>query len=430
MTASLTRVLRSERLFTRVLTADFISKTGDGAHELAFVLLALALTQGDLQQVGWIYFLRFLPYLVAGPLGGRLADVANARQVMLGCDLARATITLALALAVYLESLAPWGLALAGCAMTTFRTLFQPAFQATVPRLVDGGHLVAANGLTQISWEVGAAVGPALAGALLWVGSVTWVMAFDALTYLVACGLLYRVPQSVRARFAPISASSRARGGGDVTGWWHRLVRMCGAWSRACREISRSPPLFAAIVMSSVCILFVGAALRVMIPARAIEVGGTQGAAAVVASVLAGGTIAGAFAYTRRPRRMSAARLLGYWALYGGCLSMLPMLPGVPWMLLIAFGMGIAGACVDVVLATLIQRNSPSDRIGMNFGVFSTLANTGEAFSGVLAGGLVSMGGLSGGLVANGLLVVAAAGMGVWLVARRRAENPEVIDAR
>lgn len=425
MTASLFAIMRAEPLFARVLTADLISKVGDGAHELAFVLLALQVTQGDLHWVGWIYFFRFVPYLVAGPVGGWLADTADARRVMLSCDFARGVVTLSLATAIGCGALGPWGLAAAGCAMTTFRTLFQPAFQASIPRVVAAGHLVAANGMTQISVEVGAAAGPALAGLLLWGASLTWVIAFDALSYGLACLILWRVPSHGRVRFVPSPSVPVLA----VVGRIRRLRHACLSWFTACGDIVRNPALFSAIVMSSICILFVGAALRVLIPAWAMQVGGTPGAAAWVASVIALGTILGAAVFARRPRCMTATRLLGYWAIYGGFLALMPLAGMFPWLLATAFGMGLSGACVDVVLATLIQRHSSSEKIGTNFSVFSTLANTGEAFSGLLAGGLVAIGGLSAGLVCNGLLVIASCAAGAWSVMRRNGKHREVVDA-
>lgn len=430
MTLPFATFVRTEPLFTRVLIADLISKTGDGAHELAFVLLALNVTQGDLQWVGWIYFLRFVPYLVAGPLGGRLADIKDARRVMLGCDVARGTITAALAIAVGYDWLDPLGLAVAGCAMTTFRTLFQPAFQASVPRLVSAKRLVIANGLTQISIEVGAALGPALAGLMLWQGSLTWVIVFDVLTYVAACWILLRIPGGARVGFKPAPIENER----DVPAldWRSRFLQACAAWWQACREMGRSPPLFSAIVLSSVCILFVGAALRVIIPAWAITVGGTEGAAALVATLIAGGTIVGAAVFSRKSRRITAVRLLVYWAAYGGLLALMPFSGGWLWLMSIALGMGVAGACVDVVLASLIQQHSPAARIGTNFSLFSTLANTGEAFSALLAGVLVGIGGLSGGLVCNGLLVVTVSCLGGWSLARhRRGERGgEALDAK
>lgn len=429
MSISLTAFVRAEPLFARVLLADLISKTGDGAHELAFVLLALAVTDGNLQWVGWIYFLRFLPYLLAGPLGGRIADTKDARRIMLACDTVRGGITVIVAIAVGLDVLTPWGLAAAGCMMTTFRTLFQPAFQATVPRLVDTERLVFANGMTQISIEVGSAIGPALAGLLLWAGSLTWVIAFDALTYGAACWILTGIRGDASSPFVPVSESDGLNAAA-ASNWYAQVQRACMMWCQACREIGGSPPLFSAIVMSSVCILFVGAALRVMIPAWALEVGGGESTAALVASLIAGGTIAGATLFARRVRRLSAVRLLCYWAIYGGVLALLPLHQGLFWLLSIALAMGVAGACVDIVLASLIQRHSPASRIGTNFSVFSTLANTGEALSAVLAGILVGVWGLSGGLICSGLLVVAVSVLGIWGVAGRNDTRGETADAR
>ncbi|EJF78553.1 H+ Antiporter protein [Candidatus Bartonella washoeensis] len=51
----------------------FISKVGDTAYEVVFILLVLELTDNYLF-TGLVYFFRFIPFLFFGPIGGWLAD--------------------------------------------------------------------------------------------------------------------------------------------------------------------------------------------------------------------------------------------------------------------------------------------------------------------------------------------------------------------
>jgi DHA3 family macrolide efflux protein-like MFS transporter len=50
--------------------SSFISKTGDFAYEVAFVILAIELLSFDYFYLGIVYFFRFIPYLLFGPVGG------------------------------------------------------------------------------------------------------------------------------------------------------------------------------------------------------------------------------------------------------------------------------------------------------------------------------------------------------------------------
>jgi DHA3 family macrolide efflux protein-like MFS transporter len=54
--------------------------------------------------------------------------------------------------------------------------------------------------------------------------------------------------------------------------------------------------------------------------------------------------------------------------------------------------LGGFGALADVVLPTNIQHLSTNDNTGKNFSLFSTMANTGEAFTGeALSGGFAGL---------------------------------------
>jgi DHA3 family macrolide efflux protein-like MFS transporter len=72
----------------------------------------------------------------------------------------------------------------------------------------------------------------------------------------------------------------------------------------------------------------------------------------------------------------------------------------------------VAGAFVDVAIPGNIQRFSSGKNIGKNFGLFGTLANTGEALSGAISGVLTLFFSTAASITLIGLSVTAMALLG------------------
>jgi hypothetical protein len=94
--------------------------------------------------------------------------------------------------------------------------------------------------------------------------------------------------------------------------------------------------------------------------------------------------------------------------------------------------LGVAGAFVDVAIAGNIQRFSGSDNIGRNFGLFGTLANTGEALSGPMSGVLTLFFSTGASITLIGLSVTAMALLGRKKLSAmvRRQKMPEELLSR
>ena len=130
-------------------------------------------------------------------------------------------------------------------------------------------------------------------------------------------------------------------------------------------------------------------------------------------SLTALGTIAGAMLCGKVTRDFSTRRLMLYWCLYGVALSLLPVCASNATAILVGcIVLGVFGAFVDVVLPTNIQQLSTDHNIGKNFSLFSTLANTGEALSGGLAGVIVLFSSVGVGVTVIGLLIASVAYVG------------------
>lgn len=395
-------MLLRERRLSVLLGGSLLSRIGDGVHEFVFIITVLRVTNNGIADAGVIYFFRFIPYLVLGPIGGALSDRLSRKSLMIGSDVARMLVTSVFCALLVANRVDAVSLALLGMLMTAFRTIFQPAFQAAVPSLVQAENLPKANGATQIVAEIGGLVGPAIGGvALGLIANPGYVLLLDAATYVMSavCVALVQIPSEHIAQ-----ADSDRR----LT-----LRGLYGDFGQNFIGVLAKPNLFISIAYSAACILFVGAALRILIPSMMKHAGFTDSLVGYAMSLTALGTIAGAALCGKVARDFSTRRLMLYWCLYGLVLSLLPICVSSAIAILIGcFVLGTFGAFVDVVLPTNIQQLSTDHNIGKNFSLFSTLANTGEALSGGLAGVIVLFSSVGVGVTVIGLLIASVAYVG------------------
>ncbi len=369
-------MLRRERRFSILLTGNLLSQVGDGVHEFIFIVTVLNITHNNVALAGVVCFFRFIPYVVLGPLGGALSDRFPRRTLMAVADLARMAITCGFCVLLVGDRVGLVALALIGLSMTSFRTLFQPAFQGTIPSLVRDAHLPAANGATQMAMEIGGLAGPALGGVILTaVGNPGYLLLLDAATYLLSTLCIWRAVPAANPRDPDKAADALTIRG------------LYGDFASNLRESLSSRELFVTITFSALCILFVGAALRILIPSMLKGAGYGDSVIGYAMSFVALGAIVGALLCGKVTRDFSTRNLMLYWCFYGIALALLPTcLFSAPGVLAGRFVIGGLGAFVDVILPTNIQRLSADTNLGKNFSLFSTLANTSEALSGGFAG--------------------------------------------
>jgi MFS transporter, DHA3 family, macrolide efflux protein len=184
----------------------------------------------------------------------------------------------------------------------------------------------------------------------------------------------------------------------------------------------RKPELFVTISYSAVCILLVGAALRILIPAMLEGAGYADVIIGGAMSLIALGALVGAVMCGKTMLNFNTRNLMFCWSLYGIALAILPACVfNVVLMTLGCLALGALGAFVDVILPTNIQRLSTDVNLGKNFSLFSTLANTGEALSGGLAGALVVVASAGTSLTVIGVLIASIAYIGKIKTVPRRA---------
>lgn len=160
---SYARLIRTNRNFRRVWLAQIVSEIGDWFYTLSIYTLLLQLT-GHAGSVALALVLQVLPQTLAGPTAGVVNDRVKRKYVMIGADLARFVIVLAMLL-VRSRSLV-WLVYPLLLAETTMAAFFEPARSAVIPNIAAEGEVLVANTLSSATWSVNLLIGASVGGVV------------------------------------------------------------------------------------------------------------------------------------------------------------------------------------------------------------------------------------------------------------------------
>ena len=350
-----------------LLSARVLSGIGDQLARVVLALYVLDRSDGNALLAASVLAVSYLPSTFGFALLGSLADRFPRRAVMLWTDLIRAVIVTALALAV------AWDVGFAAVILLLVAETFSaPALSARSSLLPDAARspieYQAVVGLGSTFEQAIQVVGFVLAGVALGITSATWVLLFDALTFLISylIVLAFVVPRPAAAD----PGTSAARMFRDMKSGLSTIVR-----TRSLRGV--------------VFLLWASAALLVATDAVALPYASDAGAPTWAATVLLAATPAGAaigsLLVARLPMQRQV-RLIFPLAIA----SMVPLLatasepPVAVATVLWAFN-GLAQGYV-VTLMALSMQLTPEHRRGRVFGV------AGGGFNAMAIAGLVGMG--------------------------------------
>ena len=193
---SVYRELLGNRPLVRLLTGEFISGIGDWLYIVAIFVVIYSDT-GSAALVGAFGAVRLLPYVLLSVPAGFIADRFDRRLVLLVSDLYRGSLMVVMAIVVLANgpTLALVVLAILAACGSTF---FYPAMGAYLPALAhDERQLGPANSAWATIQNITFILGPAIAGLILAVGSVSTAFILNAASFIVIAVILWTLPPSI-----------------------------------------------------------------------------------------------------------------------------------------------------------------------------------------------------------------------------------------
>lgn len=213
------RLLRGNRNFRRLWSAQIVSEIGDWFYTLAIYNLLLQFT-GRAGSVALALVLQVLPQTFIGPTAGVVNDRLRRKHVMIAADLGRMVIVFCM-LFVRSRQMA-WLVYPLLVAETLLAAFFEPARNAVIPNLVRREQVVLANTLSSATWSVNLMIGATAGGLVAAFLGLDAVFILNALSFLVSAvfllGMRFDEPHTVgthpfRVRelvdFSPVVAGIR-----------------------------------------------------------------------------------------------------------------------------------------------------------------------------------------------------------------------------
>jgi predicted MFS family arabinose efflux permease len=182
--------------FTRLWSGETISLAGSEIAFMAVSLTAVTTLSASAWEMGVLNAAESAAVLVLGLSAGVWADRHERRGIMLGANLARFALMLAVPVLYASGLLAMPVLYVVAFGVGALTLLFDSAMSAYLPHLVGTTRLTRANSWMESSRSVGTVAGPGVAGLLVQISSPPIALLADAVSYLVSFLTLAGLPKS------------------------------------------------------------------------------------------------------------------------------------------------------------------------------------------------------------------------------------------
>jgi DHA3 family macrolide efflux protein-like MFS transporter len=173
------KAVLAHRDFSLLWSGQLVSNIGTAIASLALMFYAYDLT-GSAMAMAILAIAQTLPIVAfAGPIGVYI-DQWDRKIIMVTSDLIRAIAILLIPLTLYFPSFLPtiYWVYLLTLLYATANAWFFPARSASIPNLVEGDELVAANSLSQMTFQVVQLVVPPIGGILVALLAPNYFIAF------------------------------------------------------------------------------------------------------------------------------------------------------------------------------------------------------------------------------------------------------------
>jgi MFS family permease len=181
-----------ERNYRLLFTGQALSQLGDQMTPVA-ISFAVLDQGGTARQIGLVLGAGTASMVVLLLLGGAVADRLPRRLVMLTADGLRFVVQAVASLLLLSGHWQVWQLAALEALWGVGAAFFNPALTGLLPQLLKGERLVQGNALQNLSWSLGAVIGPAFAGVLVAAGGAGTAVAVDAATFVLSASNLARL---------------------------------------------------------------------------------------------------------------------------------------------------------------------------------------------------------------------------------------------
>ncbi len=172
--------------FLKLWTGQTISLAGSQVTTLALPLTAILLLKANALEMGVLRAVQYAPFVLISLLVGVWTDRVRRRRLLIGADYGRALLLGSVPPVILLGGRWMAYLYVIGFAVGILTVIFNIAYQAHLPSLVDRDQLVEGNSKLEASRSMTQVAGPSVGGLFVELFSPPAAIFIDAASFLVS----------------------------------------------------------------------------------------------------------------------------------------------------------------------------------------------------------------------------------------------------
>jgi predicted MFS family arabinose efflux permease len=379
----------------RLWIAQIISIFGDFLAIFAIFSLVTFQLHGTPTQVSMILVAFLTPFAVISPLAGVFVDKWNVKATMIGSDVVRGLLVLALLFVRDVDAI--YAILFV---MSVFSSFFVPAQSVAVRTLAPAGGLLAVNALMSQAVQGAQIITPSISGVLVdWLGANACFL-FDSLSFFVSAGLVFSLT---------IKRQSSAPAGPPIS--------LRASFAQGFRFIfTHSAISFVMIAMA--CGMFAVRCFGALLSVWVRDILRSDAKLFGLLNTLIGiGMITGTQTLRRFAARIQPQRLVVYGlAGMGAAVLVTAAFSNLIATALGMLGLGFFAAFNMVTSQTLLQQETPQEMLGRVTSSLMSLLAVSQVLAMLVAGPVAESAGIRNLYFGSAVLLVGIAGIGLtWL---------------
>ncbi len=218
---------RRNREFLRLWVGQAVSQVGNSISGVALQFVAVSTLNATPAEMGLLAAANGLSVLLFGLFAGAFADRVRRRPILIGVDLGRALVLATIPLGAMYGRLTMGHLYAVAAVIGALTVLFDSAYPAYIPSIVDEPDLLEANAKLALSQSVSEVAGPGVAGVLVRVAGAPVAVLLDAVSFVWSAmwlGAIRKREPEPAARDADSHVFEEIREGLQ-TAWHHPILR-------------------------------------------------------------------------------------------------------------------------------------------------------------------------------------------------------------
>ena len=175
---------RNFKRFLLLWVGEFISSIGGGLTSFGLGVYIFNQT-GSASSMGIVTLLGFLPTLLLGVPAGVLSDRYDRRLLMMIGDGLSALGVIYILVSMWMQEVTLGQICIGVIISSVFSALLEPSYKATITDLLTKEEFSKASGLVSLAGSARYLLAPMIAGLLLSIGDVTWLLIIDICTFFL-----------------------------------------------------------------------------------------------------------------------------------------------------------------------------------------------------------------------------------------------------